>query len=308
MSTETQRARWPVTTQALQHAAALRAATHTLVIPGVTVGCEFSLSGFVNPQDGKYPIEQIDAFFQALAATTPGHSSYGHFVFRPQGWANGYLADLPPLLPGPDIPRYPQRLNRVTLHPQSQVTPHDAELLRAHVAGSCDPELPSRVRLAARRLVTATRRDDKDDSIVDLCVALEALVGDRGPGETTYKVAMRTAALLADEWKPSFTRRVVTRAYAYRSDVVHGRAPSKYAATELDGTPQSTLGLVEFVARQLLSRFIRDLSLTAEAADERMIQSLRDAPSPLAATPGEAAALTRPTETGAAPESPGLCE
>lgn len=288
MSTETQRARWPVTTQALQHAAALRAATHTLVIPGMTVSCEFSLSGFVNPQDGKYPIEQIDAFFQALTATTPGHSGFGHFVFRPQGWAIGYLADLPPLLPGPDIPRYPQRLSRVTLHPQSQLTPHDAELLRAHVAGSCDAKLPSRVRLAARRLVTATRRDDKDDSIVDLCVALEALVGDRGPGETTYKVAMRTAALLADEWEPSFTRRVVTRAYAYRSDVVHGRAPSKYAVTELDGTPQSTLGLVEFVARQLLSRFLRDLSLTAEAADERMIQNLCSASSPVADAPGDA--------------------
>lgn len=296
MSTETQRARWPVTTQALQHAAALRAATHVLVLPGVSVSCEFSLTGFVNPLDGRYPIEQIDEFFQALAATTSGHSGYGHFVFRPQGWANGYLADLPLLLPGPDTPRYPKRLNRVTEHPQSHVTFEDAELLRANVSGSSDAKLPSRVRLAARRLVSATRRDDKDDSIVDLCVALEALVGDRGPGETTYKVAMRTAALLADEWKPTFTRMVVTRAYAYRSDVVHGRASSKYAVTDLNGTLQSTLGLVEFVARQLLSRFLRDLSLSAEAADERMIQSLHEAPLPPAVIADESAALTQPCD------------
>ncbi|MFL6137443.1 MAG: hypothetical protein ACJ74O_06550 [Frankiaceae bacterium] len=289
MSTETQRARWPVTTQALQHAAALRAATHTLVIPGMTVGCEFSFPGFVNPLDGQYPIEQIDEFFQALAAATSGHSGYGHFVFRPHGWANGYIADLPVLLPGPVIPRYPKRLEHVTEQPQSQLTSQDTKYLRAHVSGSSDAKLPSRVRLAARRLVTATRRDDTDDSVVDLCVALEALVGDRGPGETTYKVAMRTAALLADEWKPDFTRMVVTRAYSYRSDVVHGRAPSKYAATDLDGTPQSTLELVEFVARQLLSRFLQDLSLTAEVADERMIQSLRDAPLPPAAAADETA-------------------
>jgi hypothetical protein len=293
MSTEEQRARSPVTTQSLQHTAALRAATHSLVVPEITVGCEFALSGFVNPLDGQYPIEQIDEFFQALAATTSGHSGYGHFVFRPLGWANGYVADLPVLLPGPVVPRYPKRLERVTEQPQSQVTSHDAERLRAHVAGSTDAKLPSRVRLAAGRLVTATRRDGTDDSIVDLCVALEALVGDRGPGETTYKVAMRTAALLADEWKPSFTRMVVTRAYSYRSDVVHGRTPSKNAAIELDGTPRSTLGLVEFVARQLLSRFLRDLSLTAEAADERMVQSMHDAPPP-PLTPEETAASTTP--------------
>jgi hypothetical protein len=295
MNPDVQRARWPVTTQALQHAAALRAATHALVVPGMTVGCEFALSGFVNPLEGKYPIEQIDEFFQALTATTSGHSGYGHFVFRPNGWANGYVADLPVLIPGPVIPRYPKRLERVTEQPQSQVTSQDAERLREHVAGSSNATLSSRVRLAAGRLVTATRRDDKDDSIVDLCVALEALVGDRGPGETTYKVAMRTAALLADEWKPSLTRTVVTRAYSYRSDVVHGRTPSKYAATDLDGTPQSTLGLGEFVARQLLSRFLKDLSLTAEAADERIIQSLHDA-SPPAIAANETDAATQPSD------------
>lgn len=298
MTTEQQRARWPVTTQALQHSAALRAATHTLVVPGMTVACEFALSGFVNPLDGHYPVEQIDCFFQALAATTAGHSGYGHFVFRPQGWANGYVAGLPVLLPGPVTPRYPKRLERVTLQPQSQVTSQEAERLRAHVVGSSDAKLPSHVRLAAGRLVSATRRDDTDDTVVDLCVALEALVGDKGPGETTYKVAMRTAALLADEWKPSFTRMVVTRAYSYRSDVVHGRTPSRFATTDLNGTPQSTLGLVEFVARQLLSRFLRDFSLTAKVADERIIQSLHDASPPQTAwEEAETAPTLRPDKS-----------
>ena len=276
MSVETQLARWPATTQALQHATALRASTHTLVVPGMTVGCEFSLAGFVHPVDGAYPMEQIDAFFQALTATTSGHSGYGHFVWRPQGWANGYVGDLPPLVPGPDIPRYPQRLIRATAQPHATLTSEEAERLRLHVAGSVDPKLSSRVRLAARRLVTATRRNDAEDSIVDLCVALEALVGDQSPGDTTYKVAMRTAALLADEWKPEFCRTVVTKAYGYRSDVVHGRATSKNATVDLDGSATSTVGLIEFVARQLLARFLRDRSLDAKAADQRLIQALQD--------------------------------
>lgn len=292
MSLETQLARWPSTNRALQHATALRAATHTLVVPGMAVRCEFSLAGFVHPVDGAYPLEQIDAFFQALTATTSGHSGYGHFVWRPQGWANGYVGDLPPLVPGPEIPRYPQRLIRATVHPDATLTSEEAERLRLHVAGSLDTKLSARVRLAARRLVTATRRDDAEDSIVDLCVALEALVGDQSPGDTTYKVAMRTAALLADEWKPEFSRTAVTKAYGFRSDVVHGRAASKNARVAVDGTTYSTVGLIEFVARQLLARFLRDRSLDAKAADERLIQALEDSGDsavvdPSAPVPGE---------------------
>jgi hypothetical protein len=280
MSLETQLARWPATARALQHATALRAATHTLVVPGMRVRCEFSLAGFVQPVDGTYPMEEIDAFFQALTATTSGHSGYGHFVWRPQGWANGYLGDLPPLIAGPDVPRYPQRLIRATVHPHATLSSEDAERLRLHVAGTFDPKLSTRVRLAARRLVTATRREDAEDSIVDLCVALEALVGDQSPGDTTYKVGMRTSALLADEWKPDFCRTVVTKAYGFRSDVVHGRSASKNASVALEGTTHSTVSLIEFVARELLARFLRDRRLDPKAADERLIQALQnDGPS-----------------------------
>jgi hypothetical protein len=115
----------------------------------------------------------------------------------------------------------------------------------------------SNVSLATRRLYSSTLREDEVDEIVDLCVGIEALVSDSSPGDTTYKMALRTAAVLAQTEGVILGSEAIFRCmksiYGYRSALVHGSsdAAKKSMVKIGDGEVKATT-----VARQFLQQML----------------------------------------------------
>lgn len=274
----TQLARWPSTSRAQEHAPALRACTHALVIPGITLTSDEALSPWLSPVDNVYPVLDVERLFQALAVTADTHSGYAQFVFRPQGWANGFQAHLPVVTPGPLVNRYAQGLTTGLSEPSQTLDAKQETLLvqRYSALGSASQA----TQLACTRLLGATRREDQHDRIVDLCIAMEALVGDNSPGDTTYKLRLRTAALLSHELAAEVVFDWMNTVYGFRSAVVHGTGRAeKKSLMKLGDQTVSSDGIAEFFLRLMLARVLEKPELTASALDEVILKSLNTAAS-----------------------------
>jgi hypothetical protein len=151
-------------------------------------------------------------------------------VIRPVGWAIDYTASLPRLIPGPTVRQYPEHFDNYGWIGERPTVSLDQVKHTGEVAAAL---LTSgrRVALAARRLSSSKLRVREDDRIIDLCIALEALLGDKSPGETTHRLAMQVAGILAQsdipELPPQEVFASVNRIYDYRSSVAHGEDPEK---------------------------------------------------------------------------------
>jgi hypothetical protein len=104
------------------------------------------------------------------------------------------------------------------------------------------------VRVALKRLNQAQRRHDLGDRAVELCTALEALLGDNQKSEMTHKVKSRAARLMGGSVE---TRRrnaaIIGEAYDVRSSLVHtGRVEEK--TKEIQG---ETLTRTETIERAI---------------------------------------------------------
>lgn len=138
------------------------------------------------------------------------------------------------------------------------------------------------IRLASRRLSAAMLRDDDVDTIVDLCIGLEAALGDRSStSEITHKLALRTAAILALEPTVTSTASEIYRdvkdIYSYRSAVVHGGTDQDKKRNLRDSSGQrASHRCAPTVAQDYLRQTLMVLSARPElgvdgAIDEKLI-------------------------------------
>jgi len=87
--------------------------------------------------------------------------------------------------------------------------------------------IPKAHQIAHHRFNEASQRAKPEDIIIDLCIALEALLND-GPGSVSYKLGMRAAILIGKT--PEEKRHIVdliSDAYSLRSAFVHGATSKK---------------------------------------------------------------------------------
>lgn len=80
------------------------------------------------------------------------------------------------------------------------------------------------LRLPIRRLRLSGERPNDEDRLVDCVIALENLLAPDSPAlETTYRIALRGAAILPDDFgTPSLRMKLLKGLYEFRSKVVHG--------------------------------------------------------------------------------------
>ena len=269
-------ARWPGQT-GHDLESVLGMTTHALVVPSFTFANESALAWLRKPDPPK-TVPQVDRFFEALAITTEAPSGYAHVVYRPVGWSLGYTADLPVFIGTPVFDRVSLRLDRQLREPGDQLDAGSvAQLVGAYdVLRSSSGSVP----LAAHRLISADFRQSDADRIVDLCTGIEALAGGATPGETTYKISIRTAAVLAhrgSEFASEFVA-AMKRVYGHRSAVVHGRSGSSPPKpVSIGGRTHTPDSVARFVLRQLLLDRLDSPSEPAEAIDERVIGPALDA-------------------------------
>jgi len=246
------------------------AATHSFVLASWTIENRNHWAWSLDKPDA-YPLEEIEACFEALRLATGLRTGYTQIYMRAKGWAQSWVAHLPPVVSGPIVRRYPPSFDDFgwLLEPTT-VTEENAA-----AAAEIFSELtgaPGPIRLAGRRLSDALLRDREDDTVVDLCIALEGVLGDRSPNEITHKLALRTAAVVgrvtprvesADQ-----VFRDVKRLYAYRSKVVHGGDPGTTRfAPRSDGPGPPIVDVAERYVRLVL----RELLRTPELQDPQRI-------------------------------------
>jgi len=115
---------------------------------------------------------------------------------------------------------------------------------------------PTAYRIARQRFNEAAQRAKPEDVVIDLCIALEALLND-DPGSLSYKLGMRAAILVGNT--PDEKRHIVdliSDAYSFRSAFVHGNSSSKRSQ-------KLRLSLAE-LSQELLETFQRILRAAME--------------------------------------------
>jgi hypothetical protein len=219
-------------------------------------------------------METVECFLHAIRIVTGVDTGFAQIYMRPVGWADGFRADLPELIPGALIRGYPPSFNergwlvkdRITLTAEELAT---AGALTERLKAAADP-----IKLASRRLSLSMLREDETDSIVDRCVGLEAALGDRSSGDTTYKLGIRTAAVLRAGDRTALPAAEILshikKIYSYRSAVVHGGNPAKSRTIRSsDGSERPTVDVAKVFLRLVLWMLIEHPELEDAAAIDR---------------------------------------
>jgi hypothetical protein len=209
-----------------------------------------------------------------LAGSSHVHVGYAQIYIRPLGWADGYQADLTPVVDRIYARHYAPELERGAWNQPSPALAADA-LTDAVTYFQELTNGPSPMRLAARRLHSAGLRHAEDDALLDVCIALEAAVGDTNPAEMTHKIALRAAAVLRHSGvKSDRTFKIVKQLYAWRSAIVHGGDPrrARRAFARDDALPASAFAA--FVVREVLGSQLRSKTLTADVIDKAIFDAL----------------------------------
>lgn len=206
------------------------AATHALVLKnwsienGPTQNARSSALG--DPTAFSDALSQVDKFFAALRAVTEVETGYCQVISRPMGWGDYWKADLPPISIF-SVKAYPEQLERIYWSQDAPELDAGVCLSAGMLYQTLAQSSSNRLTLAARRLNAASLRNDEKDSIIDITIGLEALLGETdAKGEITHKLATRMAALCKIEQFKGHTPAEVfgfsKRLYGYRSAVAHG--------------------------------------------------------------------------------------
>jgi hypothetical protein len=248
------------------------AATHALHLTGWEM--PNSMGDPYPPFDrpGWWPLEKVDRFFDALRVVTGLDTGYAQLCLQPaEDWAFSFTRDLPPLILGPEVRRYPERFDNFGWNVEREVV--SDKRLEEVASLYADLEKRERLRLPSRRLSSAMLRTSDDDRILDLLIGLEALLGDQSKTEMTYKLAVRAAAVLAagGDIEPSSIFGNVKQLYSYRSAVAHGdrkRADKRRLMETAQGQVKATI-----VAENYLRAAIGVLSVRADIGTASDIDS-----------------------------------
>lgn len=217
--------------------------------------------------------DTVSRFFQALQlATGRSNVGYAHYGYRPVGWSNSFMANLETLICGPIDEQYRQN-EAVTVSPLSE----DDYQLFVSLFRKFDGLKPN-VAFGAKKYRSAFLRNDEADTIVDLCIALESILGDRG--ETTHKLAIRVATIFSDQGWVGCDEiyNNVKKIYLHRSDLVHGNRNAEPSRTigSVFGEEYTTLDIARLVAREVIIYAVHRGQLTGNEIDKILLSILAE--------------------------------
>ncbi|WP_404948552.1 HEPN domain-containing protein [Streptomyces sp. ARC14] len=255
----------------------VRAYTHALVIRrSASIEWPFVMG---REQWDEFPYEKIDRAVQAISILVPESTGYDQVCFMPDGWSHGYQRTLPAMTHAFSADRYDRQISRDKFSPTRILSSEQGGRV-ADLYGALEVAHPQ-VALAARRLQLAGLREDELDEIVDLCVGIEAILGGTTAGDTTYKLAIRGAAVLkrAEFLKSELVAQLIKKVYAYRSNIVHGQVKyEKKRLVSLDGKSFLATDIAEILLREILGVMLREPDLISKIDNDRVIFELLDRP------------------------------
>lgn len=175
-------------------------------------------------------MQNVDNFFAALKAVTGIGFGYAQIVAKPIGWSGSSEASVPVSYPI-RVRAYPDNLEDQEWIHKEPPAPLSEKSCREIGPVFKAIQKSSKLGIAARRLNSVIMRKDEADSILDVAIGLETLLGGDGQGEVTYKLKTRLAALCLLEpfsgYTPWEVRKLCGKVYDFRSKVAHGSGEAK---------------------------------------------------------------------------------
>ncbi|WP_085870625.1 MULTISPECIES: HEPN domain-containing protein [unclassified Nocardioides] len=232
-------------------------------------------------RDAPIDTRGVEAVCDAIRIVSLARPGWARVFRRPRNWARHWEDNLPNLNHVFTARRYPSYFeDGGWLKEHAGVTANEAAQLP--VVAAALKTSSAQAKLASRRLSTALLRDTPDDQLIDACIGLEALLGQKG-AEISYRVAVRAAALLATKAEepraPELTFKLARKVYDRRSELVHGSTSGKHAMVQPQegGHEFSTHSVAVWLLREvLLERLVRS-DWSVEDLDAMVLQGLAPA-------------------------------
>jgi hypothetical protein len=256
------------------------AATHMLILVNWTMPNMRDSPSPPYTQLDWYPVNAIDRFFDALRVVTGIATGYAEAFIIPewQTWAYSYKRDLPAIVEGASARRYPSHFDDFGWLRERDPITEDQMIEVSEVYQGFEGR--DSIELAARRLSAGMLREAEDDAVLDLLIGLEAVLSDQDKGELTFKLAVRTAAVLAElsDYDPSVVFGQVKQLYNYRSAVAHGNAKkaTKLRTLDVGGEQVSSISLATSLLREVVRQLVKrpDLTTPSDIDSKLILRSL----------------------------------
>jgi hypothetical protein len=232
-------------------------------------------------RDAPIDTRGVEAVCEAIRIISLARPGWARVFRRPRNWARHWEDHLPNLNHVFTARRYPSYFeDGGWLKEHAGVTAEEAAQLPAVAAARTTSN--AQAQLASRRLSMALLRDTPDDQLLDACIGLEALLGQKG-AEISYRVSVRAAALLAskanESRSPELTFKLARKVYDRRSELVHGSTSGKHATVQPqdDGEEFSTHSVAVWLLREILRERLLQPDWSVEDLDAMVLKGLTPA-------------------------------
>lgn len=172
-----------------------------------------------------YPHEKLEAFFNAIKICSNINTGYAQVIIYPHNWVESYHMDLP-YITGTSVKRYPNWFDNFYWNTNELPSINNKQIEGVkEVFLNLLNNQNNKINIASKRLRYSYLRDNEEDSILDILIALETLLSDGEKGEITHKLSLRIAklfGLFAEEYDPIVVFDSMKKIYAFRSAIVHG--------------------------------------------------------------------------------------
>ncbi|CPR12380.1 hypothetical protein BN971_03678 [Mycobacterium bohemicum DSM 44277] len=268
------------------------AATHAVVVKAITISnlpyANRILATSVTPIIPASDVDKIDRAIQCIHIVIEKDTGYNQLFVRPDGWADGWNHDLPPIWKIEAMPNYPQSLYRAPWQTVAREPAGAEQVNEIAAAYRALDTAPNDVKLAARRSVGAMMRTNDEDRTLDATIGVEALLLSDN-AELKHRMALRAAAALFDEYRPEAIYELARKVYDHRSEIAHGSVKSK-PTFKYDGDELVSAEIAPFLLRALLrSRLASKNPWTKDDLEKRLLTGLDHYRASLTDTVGQAA-------------------
>jgi hypothetical protein len=249
-----------------------------VVVRGITISNQPYAKRILGTFGGVDPIgaehmDKIDRAVQCIHINLGSRTGYNQVLVRPDGWADGWVHDLPPVWRVETVSRYPETEAAPAPWngPLKPTDPqHLSDIAAAYVALNT---APNDVKLAARRSIRALMRTNDEDRTLDATIGIEALLLNDN-AELKYRLALRAAAALFDEYETDSVFELAEKVYDHRSLIAHGRVDTK-PSFMFNGTTVRSAEMAPLLLRLLLrSRLLSQNPWIKEDLEPRILAAL----------------------------------
>jgi hypothetical protein len=201
------------------------AATHAIVVDDIKIANPYPLAReyMLEASDDGIEMSSVELVLQSIHIVSERPTGYAQVCVRPSDWADSWRLDLPVVASVRTTRRFPPEFAEQRWRKTGLAIPADQVAAIPSVYTGL-LAAPSNVKLAARRSLSATMRQEDEDVTLDACIGIEALLGNE-KDELTHRMAQRAAAALASGSSPrdpTLIYGLVKKVYEHRSAIVHG--------------------------------------------------------------------------------------